>query len=63
MASSPRVNRGDIWPLETPGIGEAQGITEKRNQTYTQSVGDGIKSPKLESGKKTSNSGKAADDA
>lgn len=63
MASPPKVNREDIWPLETPGIGKAQGITEKGNQTYIPSVGDGDKSAKVESGKKTSSPGKTADNA
>lgn len=58
MASPPNVNREDTWPLETPGAGTAQGVTEKDIQARNSSDEDRVKSPKVASGKETSSLGK-----
>lgn len=61
MASPPK-SREDVWPLETPAVGRAQGPTEKEIQTGVPPDRDSVRSPKLSRGKKDSSLGKVPGD-
>lgn len=61
MASSPKSHE-DVWPLETPAVGKAQGTTEKEIQTGDPPDRDSVKSPKFSRGKEDSSLGKALGD-
>lgn len=61
MASPPK-SREDVWPLETPAVGKAQGTIEKKIQTGNPPDRDSVKSQKLSRGKKDSSLGKVLGD-